>query len=342
MQPVYSRIHRLSIYVPATVHDFPFEVLENCLKYLNPPDLVASILACRAWYPAASERIYSHISIAVNDYRERAGRFVCGINLRNTVFGVGSCKIKRLDLDMIKVGCDYIPMIAQILSPTLSSLMLDFGDVLIVGRDYETLEIFLGRCSSIRNLCLESFDFGDDPASITQTIKEGSSCLKQLDLLYCFGNISMFVDHVPIHNLRFLKYYSDQDTVEDVVFIPNLAMKCSSLTNVMVSAIFDSSASLLKFVECCRGLKALEVWNEGGSLSLNLADFKAIASLPQLKLLQLEGFNISEDVISPLARCRGLKWLFLPCGFRYPSRHHFIHQCKFTRVEFAAYGCGSC
>jgi hypothetical protein len=112
MQPVYSRIHRLSIYEPATIHDFPFEVLENCLKYLNPPDLVASILACRAWYPAAAEWIFSHINLVDKDC-ERVGRFICGLNLRNIIFGAESFKIKRLDLDISKVGGEYIPLIAQ-------------------------------------------------------------------------------------------------------------------------------------------------------------------------------------------------------------------------------------
>jgi hypothetical protein len=93
MQPVYSRIHLLSIYDPATIHDFPFKILENCLKYLNHLDLVAPTLACRAWYPAATGLFYCHFNLVKKD-RERVERFICGLRLRSIVFGAGSCKIK--------------------------------------------------------------------------------------------------------------------------------------------------------------------------------------------------------------------------------------------------------
>jgi hypothetical protein len=232
MQPVYSRIHRSSIYEPATIHDFPFEVLANCLKYLNPQDLVAPSLACRTWYHAAAELIYSHISLLERD-RERLGSFICGLHLRNIVFGAGSCKIKRLGLDMSQIGREYIPLIAQSVAPTLSSLKIDIYGSL---NHYETLDIFLNQCLKIRNICLDHFNFGDDPDLITQTIKDGFARLRQLDFLWSEGDISMFVDRCPIHKLQLLKYWSDRSPIEESEIISGFAINYRSLTRVILQS----------------------------------------------------------------------------------------------------------
>jgi hypothetical protein len=74
------------------------------------------------------------------------------------------------------------------------------------------------------------------------------------------------------------------------------------------------SASILKIVEFCRGIQKFIIWNQGESLSLNLTDFKAIASLP-LRLLQISGCDITDDALSPLARCKELIDLFLWVDF---------------------------
>jgi hypothetical protein len=239
MQPVYSRIHRLSIYDPATIHDFPFEVLENCLKYLKPLDLVAPSLACRAWYPAAAGLMYFFINL-FDKPRKRAGRFVCGLHLRDIVFGTGSCKIERLDLDISKIKRVYIPLITRQVGPTLSSLFINFRGSL---NHYGTLDIFLNQCSRIRNLRLEYFKFGDDPAAITPVIKDGFARLYQLNLFGCLGDVSMFVNHTPIHQLESLQYYSNREPIVEDRAISSLAMKCRSLSRVVLHAKFESSTS---------------------------------------------------------------------------------------------------
>jgi hypothetical protein len=199
MQPIYSRIHRLSIYEPATIHDFPFEVLENCLKYLSPLDLVAPSLACRAWRPAATGLIYNCVSFKKD--LERSERLICGLHLRNIVFGAGSCNIKRLDIRLRNIKGEYIPLIIRLVAPTLSSLYINFHGSL---NHYETLDNFLSQCARKRNLHLNRFNFGRDSPTISPSIKEGFARLIQLDLIRCRGDVSMFVDRTPIPNLQSL------------------------------------------------------------------------------------------------------------------------------------------
>jgi hypothetical protein len=125
----------------------------------------------------------------------------------------------------------------------------------------------------------------------------------------------MLVDRSPIHNLEFLRYFSVRDSAEESEIISSLAIKCRSLKSLLLKVKLDSSVSLLKIVECCRGLNEFAIWNDGGSLYLGLADFKAIASLPLLNHLQIDDCEITNDALSPLARCRGLKRLFLHSDF---------------------------
>jgi hypothetical protein len=312
MQPVYSRIHRLSIYEPATIHDFPFEVLENCLKYLIPSDLVAPSLACSAWHPAATGLMYYHVKLCDKD-QEWLGRFVCGLHLRNVVFGAGSCKIKRLDVDFNLIESKYFPLIAQLVSPLLSTLKLDFGHTDEGERDYEILDIFLSQCLRLRNLSLVRFYFCDDLSAITTTIKDGFARLRQFDLIGCEGDVSMFVDQIPISNLQFLIYRSNLEPGQNIY---NLAMEYRSLTIVMLQANFESSSSLLKIVECCRSLKEITLNQvRGNPLELIKSDFESIASLPYLKLIQIDGCVMSEVAVAPLTRCKGLTRLYLDMDF---------------------------
>jgi hypothetical protein len=148
------------------------------MKYLTPRELIAPRSACRAWHPAASGLIYTRVNLAD---RERVERFVCGLHLRNTVFGNGSCKVKRLDLSLNDIGGECFSLLALLVATTLTSLGLRVAESSNINQ-YEILDIFLGQCDWVRNLCLVSFDFGDNPAAVTPTIKEGLARLNQLYL----------------------------------------------------------------------------------------------------------------------------------------------------------------
>jgi hypothetical protein len=317
MQPFYTRIHRLSIYEPATIHDFPFEVLENCLKYLTPQELVAPRSACRAWYPAATGFIYTRFTL-LDDDRESVGRFICGFHLRNIVFGDGNCNIRRLDLRLKDIGGEYISLIALLVAPTLSSLGLCIDGSSNLN-PYETLDIFLTQCVLIRNLSLDSFDFGDNLAAITPTIKEGFARLNQLDLLKCVGDILMFIDNTPIPNLQSLKYWSwsPRPDHEDSVIISSFAVNYATLKAVDLLTAFFSSDSLERIAECCTALEKviLRGFGEYYNGFIDRSVFEAISSLPRLKFLQIDGFYIPGDAVSPLARCRELKNLHIWLDF---------------------------
>lgn len=53
MKVLYSRPHRMSLYVKATFHDIPPNVLERAFLLLRRLDVVALSLVCRAWRPTA-------------------------------------------------------------------------------------------------------------------------------------------------------------------------------------------------------------------------------------------------------------------------------------------------
>jgi hypothetical protein len=144
--------------------------MENCLKYLRPQDLVSPSLACRAWHPAATGLMHRHFNLFEQD-QEAVGRMICGLQLHSLVFGEGGCNIKRLDLYVVEFESEYITLIARLVAPTLSSMTIEFDD-----------------------------------SKITSSIKNGFSRLKQLDLVWCRGNVSMFKNHGPIAKLQSLKY----------------------------------------------------------------------------------------------------------------------------------------
>jgi hypothetical protein len=95
------------------------------------------------------------------------------------------CTIKHLIVDIEFVGKEYIPLIARLVAPTLSSLDLGFWDG-DTKEDmslacYEDLCVFFEHCDGIRALKLVYFDFGDDPVAIPQAVKDGTSRLNQLN-----------------------------------------------------------------------------------------------------------------------------------------------------------------
>jgi hypothetical protein len=276
------------------------------LKYLSPLDLVAPSLACSAWRPTATGLIYNRVSLKRDG--ERSGIFICGLHLRNIVFG-SSCNIKRLDIRLRNIKGEYIPLIIRLVAPTLSSLYINFHGSL---NHYETLDIFLSQCARIRNLLLYIFNFGRDSPTISPSVEDGFARLIQLDLIRCRGDVSMFVDRTPIPNLQSLKYWSNRAPGQ---IVTSLAMKYRSLTRVILRAIFDSSSSLLKIVECCRDLKKLTFGNIGNSLLLIRSDFDAIASLPLLNHIVICGFSVKPSGVLPLSRCKELTTLKLGMNF---------------------------
>jgi hypothetical protein len=275
------------------------------LKYLSPLDLVAPSLACSAWRPTATGLIYNRVSLKRDG--ERSGIFICGLHLRNIVFG-SSCNIKRLDIRLRNIKGEYIPLIIRLVAPTLSSLYINFHGSL---NHYETLDIFLSQCARIRNLLLYIFNFGRDSPTISPSVEDGFARLIQLDLIRCRGDVSMFVDRTPIPNLQSLKYWSNRAPGQ---IVTSLAMKYRSLTRVILRAIFNSSSSLLKIVECCRDLKKLTFRNIGNDLILLLSDFDATASLPILNSLDLSNISATDIDVFQLSRCKEVEDLHLGMG----------------------------
>jgi hypothetical protein len=209
MRSLYARPHRGSIYESATIHDIPQEVLEKSLILLLPSikDLVAASSACRTWRPVAQKLIHFRVSIEYGNHK-RVQSFVCGYRLDSLVFGSPSFQISTLFLDLDDIGKECIPMIAQIVAPTLSSLNFVFNGDEDVSACYETLQIFLYRCQWIRNLRLVAGWFGESADSITPTIKEGFSRLNQLDLFNCSGNLRLFIYSTPVPNLKSFRFRS--------------------------------------------------------------------------------------------------------------------------------------
>jgi hypothetical protein len=309
MREIYTRPHRNSIYEPATIHDIPFEVLRESFLLLfkwNGSDLASPSLACRAWRVVALGLMNSRKRF-VEAY-DNIESYVCGVHLQSIV-GLERSTIKHLIIDPEFFGADYIKLIARLVSTTLSSLALwfeDRGDQSSVC--YDVLSEFLDQCDGIRNLRLEYFDFGDDPTSISQPIKDGFGRLLQLDLVYCRGYIRMFVEDTLIPNLKILYYESDREAAEEEEIITAFATCYRTLVSVKLFAKFEASTSLLNVVECCRDLSCLVFENDGGGLILDRSDILAIASLPHLKSLDIE-CRLGDDSHSALVKCKGLKEL---------------------------------
>jgi hypothetical protein len=259
-------------------------------------------MACRAWRPVAQKLIHSRVKI--RDWEIES--LICGYRLNSLVFGSSSFQISTLSLELLAIGKEFIPMIVQIVAPTISTLSLDFCGSDIDG--YETLTNFFSRCQWIRNLRLEDGQFGDGVDMITPTIKEGFSRLNQLDLInwYC-GNLRLFIESTPIPNLKsFLFVLFDNDS--DVDIIDAAVMNYGrSLINLNLSGCYVSSGNLVKIKECCRALEKLTLSKTEDTLSES--DIKIIASLPHLKYLEFGDCDIAFRAVSALARCKSLNHL---------------------------------
>jgi hypothetical protein len=320
LRSLYTRPHRGSIYEPATIHNIPQEVLGESLIYLLPSvsDLFSANMACRAWRPVAQKLIHSRVKI---DHRRNLARRVsriCGYRLNSLVFGSSSFQISSLSFHVSRFVDDHIPLIAQIVSPTLFSL-----EILCHGLDgdhepnvdflvcLEILEIFFSRCRSIRNLRLDHFDLGDYPGEISPVIKEGFSRLKQLDLLWCEGDLRLFIESTPIPDLKSFRYQIMDDDVEMEEIVDAVAVNYGpTLVNLILDCCPVSSANLANIAERCQLIENLTLSSTEYGLEFSLSDMTLIASLSRLKYLELgSGCIVEAGAVSALKRVRYLKHL---------------------------------
>jgi hypothetical protein len=241
--------------------------------------------------------------------------FVCEMMLKTIVFGFEQCSIKRLDLEIRRIGIEYVCVMAQTVAPTLSILGLEFEEPTEEEDEeldldcYEVLEVFFSRCIHIRALRLEFFDFGDDPSFLNPTIKDGFGRLKSLLLDGCRGDLMMFAEHIPIQNLSNIGFDMREGIEASVasLIISVIAMKCRLLKGIVFFAHFMSWDNIHKIAEYCRDLEEITIVDFSRHRQpLNNSEFVAIASLPLLKSLNLTNCWIDGGAVPPLARCNRL------------------------------------
>jgi hypothetical protein len=301
----YARKQRASIYHSATIDDLPFEVLREAFLYLKPEDLVSPSRVNRSWRPAAQDVQRARLQIDFNTRKRLGTSFMCGSQLSRIVFGYEAFSIKHLVFDVRLVDQEYIPILSRLFSTTLCTLEVSFTRDDESESCYEILDQFFSQCPGIRNLKLNFFDFGVDPASISQTIKDGFCRLSQLSLQWGRGDLSMFVELVQIPELRsFINRYWDGDS--DIVSA--IAIVYPTIKRLRLEDSYNSSATLLKFAECCREIEELSYCDCSGSLERR--DIEAIASLPLLKSLNID-CEIADDAFFTLSRCQRLRHLIL-------------------------------
>jgi hypothetical protein len=298
---------------PATIEDIPFEVIQKALRLLGRADLISASLSCRAWSQAAVEVI---LEMKRFDDEREMERFFCGMQLKTIVFGFEQYSIKKLDLDMRRIGIEFIRVMAQIVAPTLSILGLEFEEPAEEDDEetdlecYTVMETFFSSCLQICHLRLAFFDFGDDPSSLIPAIKDGFRRLISLDVIACRGDLMMFAEIAPIQNLSNLAYdleAIDSSSASDIISV--ISMKCRSLKDIYLYASFESWESIHKIVECCRDLEEITIIDYSRHQPLKNSEFVKIASLPRLMSLDLAVCLIDDGAVSPLARCKGLRHL---------------------------------
>jgi hypothetical protein len=303
----YARKQRASIYHPATIEDLPFEVLREAFLYLEPEDLVSPSRVNRSWRPAAQDVQRSRLVVDKED-----NSLMCGIQFTRIVFGYESFSIKHLKLYLRLDDPGHIPILSRLASSTLQTLHLIFAGARGSASHYATLDQFFSQCHRILNLKLQAIDFGDDPASISRTIKDGFYGLSQLSLIDCKGDLRMFVVSVPIHNLHsFSNKFFGVIGGEEIV--STIATNYPTIKKVYLEDQYSSFVTLLKFAEFCRDIEELSFVDWSGDVELKRSDIEAIASLPRLKSLNID-FEIADNAVSALSRFRGLKHLALCYG----------------------------
>jgi hypothetical protein len=185
-----------------------------------------------------------------------AASLLCGIQLTRTVFVYEAYSIKHLDIELRLVDRMHIPILARLVAPNLRTLKIHFVYGEEAGICYAILDQFYSRCNGIRNLKLREFDFGVDSSYISQTIKEGFYRLYQLSLERCRGDLRMFVVSVPILNLHsFSNLFFGEIGEEEIV--STIATNYPTIKRLHLDDNYDSSTTLLKFVECCRNIEEI-------------------------------------------------------------------------------------
>jgi hypothetical protein len=122
----------------------------------------------------------------------------------------------------------------------------------------------------------------------------------------------MFVVSVPIFNLRSFSNECFGDVGEEDI-VSAVAINYPTIKRLCLYDYYDSSATLLKFVENCREIEEMSFadWSGPGDVELKRSDIEAIASLPRLKSLNIDCWIENDDAVSILSRCRGLRHLDL-------------------------------
>jgi hypothetical protein len=78
---------------------------------------------------------------------------------------------------------------------------------------------------------------------------------------------------------------------------------------IAIGGYFESYDFIHKFIECCRELEEITIYDIFDQLSLTHSEFVAIASLPHLKSLDLKSCKFEDDGVSILAGCMRLRHL---------------------------------
>jgi hypothetical protein len=313
MRPLYARQQRTSINDPATIGDIPQELLRYAFIYLLPGkyDLVAPSETCRAFRPVALELMFSQLKLGK---RTQVERLVFGVRLKSLVFGSGSVSITRLDIGVEFVERKTLRLLALLVAPTLSSLLLDFSisdedeeeTVLSSSDCYEILEAVFLYCHRIRNLSLLGVVFGGNTDAISPIIKERFARLQSLELSG-LGDIKMFINNTPIPDLQAVKVCAedDDDEVVDFTIVNAIASNYRTLINLNLRECCVSSTNLLKIVECCPYVEKIAFYSHHPS-DLKRSDIEALASLPNLTSLDIRGYAVIK-VLSSFVLLKGLK-----------------------------------
>jgi hypothetical protein len=225
--------------------------------------------------------------------------FIYGYKLNSLVFGSSSIRFATLSLDIQWMRIEQIPLIAQIVGHSLSSL--DINLQCDYPRCYEILECFFTQCQWLRNLKLFEFDFDDDPVPLSFEV--GFSRLKQLHLIGCFGDVALFIESIHIPNLNsfsFPGYYVES-------FVNAAGLNYGRSIKDLRLSMFVSSENIIKIVRGCPLLERLAFFMDA---KFSISDMSAIASLPRLRYLEFRSCRaVADGAFIALAECRELKYL---------------------------------
>jgi hypothetical protein len=108
-------------------------------------------------------------------------------------------------------------------------------------------------------------------------------------------------------------YHSATHSMDDSDIISAVAINYPTIKRLRLEDHYSSSATILKFVECCRDIEVLSFTENSEDMYLELSDIEAIASLPLLRSLNID-CGIKNDTLDVLSRCRRLQHLALCYG----------------------------